>query len=116
MQTGTHPAEATGLPTNIIPFPTRRPPHSDFEPDLREHSEAFNALSLSWQFAHLDDAGLDRAIEEIVAMNGQVAVRILRENANAIRWLYEATDFLIETDNRMQDSLSRVMTQLEARS
>ena len=43
------------------------------------------------------------------------AMRMVRENAEAIRFLYEATDFLIEADNRLQESLSRVLTKLEAK-
>ena len=116
MQTSTIPAAGIGSPSNVIAFPTRRPPHADFEPDVREHSEAFIALSLSWQFAHLDDAGMDRAVEEMVRVNRREADRMLRDNAAAIRWLYEATDFLIETDTRLHESLSRVMTKMEARS
>ena len=114
MPTSTNPAADTGSATNIIQFPTRRPPHSDFEPDLRDHDEAFIALSLSWQFAHLDDAGMDRAVEEMVRVNRREADRMLRDNAAAIRWLYEANDFLIDTDNRMQESLSRVLSKMEA--
>ena len=115
--TNPHPAADTGLPTaTIIAVPTRRPPHADFEPDVQEHSEAFTALALSWQFAHLDDAGMDRAVEEMVRTDRREADRMLRDNAAAIRWLYEATDFLIDTDNRLQESLSRVMTKLEAHS
>jgi hypothetical protein len=110
----TRSAAAPGLPTNIIPFPMRGPVNADFEPDVKKHSQAFIALSVSWQFAHLDAAGIDRAIEEMGRMNRHGAIRMVRENAEAIRWLYEATDFLIEADTRMQEALSRVITKLEA--
>lgn len=112
--TNTRSAADTGLPTNIIPFPMRRPVNADFELNRKDYGQAYLALSVSWQFAHLDAVGMDRALEEMVRMDRQGAVRMLRENAEAIRWLYEATDFLIEVDNRMQESLSRVITKLEA--
>ena len=122
MPNSTVPAAAIGLPSNIIPFPTRSAdigisisitPTVDFEPDAAKTEGAYQALCTTWQFAHLDARGMDRAIEEMIRMGG--ASRMVCQNREAIRFLYEAFDFLIEADDRMQASLDRVVTRLEAR-
>ena len=114
MPNSTVPAAAGGLPSNIIPFPMRRPV-GDFEPDRKQFESAYMALCVSWQFADLDATAMDLAIAEMVQMNHHGAMRMVRENAGAISCLYDATDFLIEADNRMQASLWRVLSQMEAR-
>ncbi len=63
--TSTSSAANTGLPSNIIAFPMS-PPSAEYEPDRQQFEAAYVALCLSWQFAHLDDAGMDRAIEELL--------------------------------------------------
>jgi hypothetical protein len=107
-------APLTDLPTAVvIPFPSRPPRLIEFMPERREMESVYVTLCVSWQFAHLDRAGIDRAVDELVRMNRDGAIRMIRENANAIRWLYEANDFLIEVDARMQESLTRVINKLE---
>ena len=88
------PAADTGLPSNIIAFPMLPPP-AEYEPDRQQFEAAYVALCLSWQFAHLDDASMGRAIEELLRRNRCGAATIIQENAAAIRVLYTSTDFLM---------------------
>ena len=59
---------------------------------------------------------MDRAIEELVRRNRCGATTIIQENAAAIRVLYTSTDFLMEVDARLQESLGLVLSKLEVRS
>ena len=113
--TSTCSAADTGLPSNIIAFPISPPP-AEYEPNRQQFEAAYVALCMSWQFAHLDDAGMDRAIEEQVRRDRCGAATIIQENAAAIRVLYTSTDFLMEVDTRLQEALGRVLTKLEVRS
>ncbi len=59
---------------------------------------------------------MDSAIEELIRRNRCGASTIIQENAAAIRVLYTSTDFLMEVDTRLQESLGRVLSKLEVRS
>ena len=54
---------------------------------------------------------MDRAIEELLRRNRCGASTIIPENAAVVRVLYTSTDFLMEVDTRLQDSLGRVLSE-----
>ncbi len=105
--TSTCSAADTGLPSKIITF-LMSPPPAKFEPGRQQFEAAFVALCLSWQFAHLDDVGMDRAIEELVRRNRCGAATIIQENVAAIRMLYTSTATAEEKDSISSWNVSTV--------
>ena len=101
-------------PTSALPFPLRKPSEA-FVPDAAQAQQAIAALFITWQFAQLDDAGLDAAIGAIMETDEgrHGAVRMIRDNAAAVPFFFRGTDLLMTMDDRLRESLDRLLEKME---
>ena len=113
MPNDTVTAAATGLPCQIIPFPsvTRSAELKiSFVDAVRTRwSDAHDAMTRASVCAEAEtDADLDRHLVELLRGNRVVGMQVIRENSEAMQFLADVLGFLDESNRRFVASLDRV--------